>query len=147
MKRILLTLLLITLTFFAGAQDNLSTIRKAMADNKVCLDYSCTIPGKVTMKSSGSISVQRNCYKLVSAGIEIYCDGQTRWTVDRDAKEVLVEQAQGVAEFLDDSEKYLDSLEDLVLSKVKTYPFDKDDSEFIFVTENLGADWIVTDLR
>ena len=148
MKRFLLVLILAAAgALSAPAQNSLDSIREKMAQGKVSLDYSCTIKGTPAIKSSGSICIQRNCYSLRTAGMEIYCDGLARWIVDREAREVCIEQAQGVAEFLDDSEAYLQNLDELKITEVRTLPFDKDSTAFVFDTEKLSADWIVTDLR
>ena len=42
--------------------------------------------------SSGIILVQDNAYRLDALGLEVYCDGQKRWSVDPSAGEVLLEE-------------------------------------------------------
>ncbi len=59
----------------------------------VSFDYSFTMPTKkAKMTGEGSVKVQGPCFFVDGNGLEIWCDGTTRWTIDRLAEEALVEQ-------------------------------------------------------
>ena len=75
--------------------------------------------------------------------MEIYNDGTTRWAVDRESKEVYVEEAEGLEELI----AWQESLTDLKITEVKYLPLLEDLSEFRFDTAALDASWVVTDLR
>ena len=58
----------------------------------VSFDYSFTMPTKkARMTGNGSVKVQGNSFIVDGNGLEIWCDGKTRWTVDRISEEALVE--------------------------------------------------------
>ncbi len=63
----------------------------------VSFDYSFTMPaGKAKMAGNGSVKVRGTSFLVDGSGLEIWCDGKTRWTIDRVSEEALVE-------FVDDS--------------------------------------------
>lgn len=58
----------------------------------VSFDYSFTMPTKkARMTGSGSVKVQGTSFIVDGNGLEIWCDGNTRWTIDRVSEEALVE--------------------------------------------------------
>ncbi len=58
----------------------------------VSFDYSFTMPTKKTkMTGNGSVKVQGTSFIVDGNGLEIWCDGKTRWTIDRVSEEALVE--------------------------------------------------------
>ncbi len=58
----------------------------------VSFDYSFTMPTKkARMTGSGSVKVQGTSFFVDGNGLEIWCDGRTRWTIDRLSEEALVE--------------------------------------------------------
>ena len=58
----------------------------------VSFDYSFSMPTKkARMTGSGSVKVQGTSFIVDGNGLEIWCDGKTRWTIDRISEEALVE--------------------------------------------------------
>ena len=58
----------------------------------VSFDYSFTMPSKkAKMTGNGSVKVQGTSFIVDGNGLEIWCDGVTRWTIDRISEEALVE--------------------------------------------------------
>ena len=58
----------------------------------VSFDYSFTMPTKkARMTGNGSVKVQGTSFIVDGNGLEIWCDGKTRWTIDRISEEALVE--------------------------------------------------------
>lgn len=110
---------------------------------RVSLGYNCTVDGYAPVELSGSLLLQGNCYRAEGNGVEIYCDGGTRWTVDREEKEVYIESSDGIREVV----QYKESLKTLVLSDLKYLPGSEDLSPFTFDTVSLDSSWVVTDLR
>ena len=92
---------------------------------------------------SGTLILEGNCYFAKGNGIEIYCDGKTRWTVDPEEKEVYIEEAGGIKEILEGD----DSLESLSIKNVKYIPQTGSLRDFRFDTSSLDSSWVVTDLR
>lgn len=58
----------------------------------VSFDYSFTMPTKkARMTGEGTVKVQGDSFLVDGNGLEVWCDGATRWTIDRISEEALVE--------------------------------------------------------
>lgn len=75
--------------FFAKARGHRTSFR---------YEFSATDSG---MRGGGEATVQDGAFHVSGGGLEILCDGTTRWTVDREGREVLIE---GVGE--DEATRY-----------------------------------------
>lgn len=65
-----------------------------VSSSLVKFDYSFsmqTAKTKSKMTGTGNVIVQDNAFYMEGSGLEVWCDGKTRWTVDRLAEEALVE--------------------------------------------------------
>ncbi len=63
-----------------------------VSSSLVTFDYSFTMPTqKSKMTGSGSVKVQGDSFFVDGSGLEVWCDGATRWTIDRVSEEALVE--------------------------------------------------------
>ena len=63
-----------------------------VSSSLVTFDYSFTMPTqKSKMTGSGSVKVQGDSFFVDGSGLEVWCDGATRWTIDRISEEALVE--------------------------------------------------------
>ena len=144
MKKFILFLLPLLLSLTAAAQQpQLSEIAAHLQTDRISLRYDCTYTEDTPVKLSGILLIQGDCYRAVGNGMEIYCDGATRWSVDPASKEVYIEPAEGLAELME----YRNSLSALKISDLKYLPLSDDLSPFRFDTAALGSDWVVTDLR
>lgn len=88
---ILLATLLLPQTSSAKSKTLESFVGK-VSTSLVSFDYSFSMPtrkGKVT--GSGTVKVQGSSFLVDGNGLEIWCDGKTRWTIDRFSEEALVE--------------------------------------------------------
>lgn len=57
-------------------------------------DYSyVTGGGPAVMTGSGSVSAQDSMFRMTGSGLEVWCDGTSKWTVDRTAEEAVAEPA------------------------------------------------------
>jgi len=143
MKKFIQLLLPLLLSLTAGAQPQLGEIAAHLQTDRISLHYDCTYTEDTPVKLSGVLLIQGDCYRAVGNGMEIYCDGATRWSVDPASKEVYIEPANGLAELLE----YRDALSELKISELKYLPLSDDLSPFRFDTAALGPAWVVTDLR
>ena len=144
MKKWLLPLLAALLPLSLAAQEQqLSDIASHLGANRVSLHYDCVFTQDAPVHLTGTLTIQAPCYRAVGNGMEIYNDGTTRWAVDRESKEVYVEEAEGLEELI----AWQESLTDLKITEVKYLPLQEDLSEFRFDTAALDASWVVTDLR
>ena len=136
--------LLVLLPLVAAAQNpQIAEIAAHLETSRVSLRYDCTFMQDAPVKLSGTLLIQGSGYLAKGNGMEIYCDGQTRWTVDPAAKEVYIEPAEGLEELL----VYQENLSELVLSEVRYLPLSEEEEPFRFDTASLGDEWVVTDLR
>jgi hypothetical protein len=144
MKKWLLPLLAALLPLSLAAQERqLTDIASHLGANRVSLHYDCVFTQDAPVHLTGVLTIQAPCYRAVGNGMEIYNDGTTRWAVDRESKEVYVEEAEGLEELT----AWQESLTDLKITEVKYLPLLEDLSEFRFDTAALDASWVVTDLR
>ena len=143
MKMFIHFLLPLLLSLTAAAQPQLSEIAARLQTDRISLRYDCTYTEDTPVKLSGILLIQGDCYRAVGNGMEIYCDGATRWSVDPASKEVYIEPAEGLSELLE----YRNALTELKITELKYLPLSDDLSPFRFDTAPLGPDWVVTDLR
>ena len=143
MKKWILFLLPLLLSLTAAAQPQLGEIAAHLQTDRITLRYDCTYTEDTPVRLSGILLIQGDCYRAVGNGMEIYCDGTTRWSVDPVSKEVYIEPAEGLSELLE----YRNSLSALKISDLKYLPLTDDLTPFRFDTAALGPDWVVTDLR
>lgn len=111
--------------------------------DRVSLEYDCETQDPSSLHLSGTIILQGNCYFAKGNGMEIYCDGKTRWTVDPEEKEVYIENSGGIREILDGN----NSLKRLSLKNIKYIPQTGGLRDFRFDSSSLDSSWVVTDLR
>ena len=144
MKKQILLLMILLLPLTAAAQQHtLDEIAAHLSTDRISLQYACTVSQPAPVKLSGALLIQGLCYQAKGNGVEIYCDGTTRWTVDPESREVYIETSGGMEELL----LWQDELEELSLTQVRYLPLSDDLSPFSFDTAALDGSWVVTDLR
>ena len=174
MKRVLSILFLMTLALGARAQGNIPLLDK-VEGHRVRFHYTYSLSQKgsaFTPVTDGDVTVEGNAYILQGLGMEVISDGTTRWTLDRDAREALVEKVQkedlftNPALFIASYKNYLDRIQvnasgadslDVTLTlddetkarfvlKDIVFGARKGKSDFS-VTEKSLPDYLITDLR
>ena len=97
MKKTVLITIAVALLFGlpAGAKSKtLESFISKVSSSLVSFDYSFSmqsVKSKTKMTGSGSVKVLGNAFRMEGDGMEVWCDGSTRWTVDRLSEEALVE--------------------------------------------------------
>lgn len=90
----------------------LSDFIEKVSGSLVSFDYAYSMPsGKTKMTGSGQVRVLGSSFRMEGNGLEIWCDGKTRWTVDRISEEALVE-------YVDDSGDSFSTNPALMISSV-----------------------------
>ncbi len=98
-----LTAILLLLSFVAVAQDigAAQSLSRRFSDAErgscVTFSYSFTVRGNAPVRGEGMAVLQGNMFIVKGNGMEIWCDGKSRWTADRTAKELIVEDVDGLA--------------------------------------------------
>ena len=163
-----------TLALGARAQGNIPLLDK-VEGHRVRFHYTYSLSQKgsaFTPVTDGDVTVEGNAYILQGLGMEVISDGTTRWTLDRDAREALVEKVQkedlftNPALFIASYKNYLDRIQvnasgsdslDVTLTlddetkarfvlKDIVFGARKGKSDFS-VTEKSLPDYLITDLR
>lgn len=146
MKRLTFTFIYIFLSLGAAfAQDSrLEKIVSMVQTSRISASVECRSYTQETMVTlNAEILAQGDCYYAESFSYKIYCNGDTRWTVDSENKEVYIEKAGGIMELAD----FIHMVEDLQIKRLQQFPLSEDLSAFTFNTEGLDKEWIITDLR
>lgn len=171
MRRIAALTAAFTLSLSLWAQSSLETLKYKLLNTRVTMDYSYVIDGKVPVKGSGALLLQGRCYHLNGNGLDIYCDGDTRWTVDVSSKEVYIENAADTESefFFTNPEKLLANVTGLKttadsaggtyvdpakgtsikfsLTGIKSSAIADTPEAFTYNSSTLDPTWTVTDLR
>jgi len=96
MKRILGILFLSALALGARAQNNIPLLDK-VEGHRVTFRYTYSLSQKgadFAEITGGDVTLEGNCYKLQGLGMEVISNGTTRWTLDREAREAMVETVE-----------------------------------------------------
>lgn len=92
MKKILtLVTLIFLLCCNAGAQQVLQDFSKAVSSHCANVNYSYKAVSSATVTGSGTLKLQGDSFYMNGDGLEIWCDGKVRWTLDRAAGEMVIE--------------------------------------------------------
>lgn len=175
MRRWITLFLMTLLSCSVLAQEHIALLDKA-SGKRVTFAYRYSLIQKGVEGdevTSGHVSVQGNAFRLDGLGLEILSDGATRWTMDPQAKEVLIEAVDGedlltnpallVLDYRNhpgllklrkegpdslDVEVHLDenTVVHLLLSDVR---FNEEGplSDYVLEPASMGKDYVVTDLR
>lgn len=149
MRKPIVTLLTLTMLSLIALYAQIMPTRQIeeilakLDSSRVSLRYDCTLQQPAGLRLNGTLILQGNCYRASGNGMEIYCDGKTRWTVDPEEKEVYIETSGGTKEILNGE----NTLKSLSINDIKYIPLSNDLRDFRFDTSGLGSDWVVTDLR
>ena len=169
MKRFLMALLFVAASLQLAAQEDAEYLKALVSGNRLTFKYSLGVKGKAPVVMSGKAVIDGDCYSARGGQIELYCDGKTKWTVDKESKEVYVEPSEGTRDFLADPAAWIDKVSDLKVvdntasgyyhddfqnadisfrfSSLTTSPLTGSTKGFVFDTSSLGPEWVVTDLR
>ena len=73
-------------------QELLGKFVATVSSSSVSFSYSYRIDdGKSEIRGDGTVKMQGSAYMVSGNGLEVYCDGTDRWTVDRNAREAVAE--------------------------------------------------------
>ena len=94
MKRIVTGLAAILLSLSAFAQGGIPILDRVPGHRvQFRYTYSLSQGGKpMTQVTDGNVTVEDNAFMLTGLGLEVRSDGTTRWSIDREAEEVLIEK-------------------------------------------------------
>lgn len=164
MKRASLIAASILLCTFAWGQKTLDDVIALLQSGQtVACSYSYTVRGDVPVKGSGSAVIRGSAYHISEGGLDTWCDGETVWTVDAEAKEIVV--SEGGNSILANPGAWRSIVKDLRFDgRSLSCTIDVQGSElafkaagitvspaseesFAFPTAGLDKAWIITDLR
>lgn len=91
MKRLIALLPLVFLSMMASGQNIVADFTATLPGRCATFGYSYSMSGQFPLSGSGKVRLQNDSFTMKGDGLEIYCDGATRWTVDTDAEECYIE--------------------------------------------------------
>lgn len=174
MKRLVTVLLALPLTLGLYAQ-GIKMLDK-VKDNRATFHYTYSLSrqgGEFISVTDGEVLVEDNCYVMEGLGLKVTSDGETRLSIDPEAREAVVETVEkedmftNPALFIRSYNNYLDrikvnssgkdsmdvtlTLDDdtkarFVLTGIKFCP-KEGKSDFTVDVKSLPEDYLVTDLR
>ena len=76
----------------SAAPFSIQRLEDRINSSEISFSYTYSVSGgKVSMTGQGSAVLQGDAYILDVDGMEVYCDGTARWTLDRKAEELIQE--------------------------------------------------------
>ena len=94
-KTMILSALSLLCALAASAQSVRPEVLDRIQKESVSFDYTYSVAtGKkadLKQTSGGCVTAQKDAYLVTGLGLEVRSDTKTRWTIDRSAKEVLIE--------------------------------------------------------
>ena len=126
----------------------------------VSFDFSYQVEGSLPLSGDGHARLQGNCFCVKAGLVEYWCNGETQWVIDKEAREVYIQAAEDYTSFLKSLDVKtsggkvtgatvtLDEDTKLVLDvRNLTNAALVDAAEFAFDTSSLTKDYVITDLR
>ncbi len=118
MKRFAATLMALSLALAAFGQGSIPILDRVPGHRvQFHYTYSLSQNGKpMTEVTDGDVVVEDNAFLLSGLGLEVRSDGATRWSIDREAEEVLIEKVEkedlftNPALFISSYKNYMDKL-------------------------------------
>lgn len=92
---VLIMSMLVSLTALCQGNDAYKTFVSKVAESRADFTYSYSTGSETRMTGKGRAMVQDDCFYLAGNGLELYCDGKSVATLDRTAKEVILESVDG----------------------------------------------------
>lgn len=175
MRKLVATLLLTTLALTAMAQGGIPLLDR-VEGHRVQFHYTYSLSQKGSPFkeiTDGDVTVEGNAYVLEGLGLKVVSNGSTRWSIDEEAKEMVIETVEkenlftNPALFITSYRNYLDqiqvnaqgedsldvtlALEDdnkahFVLSGIRFLP-QQGKSDFSVDGKSLEKSYVITDLR
>ena len=97
MRRLVLTAISLLVCALSNAQGVSIPQLDRAAGKRVSFHYEYSLSkdgGAFSKVTEGDVLVEDNAYRLDGLGLTIVCDGETRWTYDASAGEVVIESAE-----------------------------------------------------
>ena len=91
MKRLAALLSVLLLGLVARGQNVITDFTATLPGHCATFGYSYSMSGQFPLSGSGEVRLQNDSFTMKGDGLEIYCDGATRWTVDTEAEECYIE--------------------------------------------------------
>ena len=175
MKRLVSIFLLVALATAALAQGNIPLLDRVQG-HRVQFHYTYSLSQKGAAfqeVTDGDVTVEENAYILEGLGLRVVSDGTTRWSLDPEALEVVIETVEkenlftNPALFISSYRKYMDSIHvneegadylDVTLTLddetkarfvLRGIVFRKPQgkSDFSLDEKSLSGEYVITDLR
>lgn len=95
MRKFFAIIISVLLCISAAGQNVVSSFANSLHGQCASFDYSYSMSGSLPMSGSGAVKLQDNAFTMMGNGLDIRCDGKTRWTTDVVAEECYIEDVTG----------------------------------------------------
>jgi len=145
MKRIITLIVAVLSCIVALAQTKPDeVVRLISAGKQVTLQYSLTVESGAPVQYNGVATIQEGAFLVKGNGLEIYCDGESLIVVDPKAKEIYVEKACSIQDYISSN---IGKIKDPKISVTSTKEKAVDISAFKYDIKAKDSSWIITDIR
>ena len=90
-KRFIVLAFLSAMCLCAHGQNIVSEFVSTLEGKCATFAYSYSLGGQVPLNGSGTVMLQGDSFTMKGDGLEVYCDGKVRWTLDTEAEECYIE--------------------------------------------------------
>lgn len=90
-RRLATSILVLILGLSAYGQNIVSDFVSTLGGKCADFSYSYSLSGQVPLSGNGTIKLQGDSFIMKGDGLDIYCDGDSRWTIDLEAEECYIE--------------------------------------------------------
>lgn len=92
MRKLILTIAVIVMTVaVTAAQNAASEFFSKAASSGLSFNYTFRVKNNLNMTGEGSVEVFGDAFMMIGNGLEMWCDGNTLWTLDEEAQEIVIE--------------------------------------------------------
>lgn len=92
----------------------LKTFSQRLSSSRLSFSYEFSTKGDLPLKGKGTALIQGRNFIIKGEGLEVRCDGLTRWTMDPVAKEAVAESVESSErDYMTDPALLLSSVEDV----------------------------------
>lgn len=95
MRKLSAFILLLCLCCSAAGQNIVTDFANSIKGRCSTFDYKYSLSGSMPVSGSGTVRLQDSAFTMTGNGLDIKCDGSTRWTVDTVAEECYIEDISG----------------------------------------------------
>ncbi|MDO5443426.1 MAG: outer membrane lipoprotein carrier protein LolA [Bacteroidia bacterium] len=96
-RRLTILLPVLLMCVCASAQNIVDSFVATIGGKCASFQYNYSMSGQVPVSGSGEVTLQGDSFTMKGDGLEVYCNGTERWTVDTEAEECYIESVDAAS--------------------------------------------------